>query len=82
MTCRALFSILPAAILVAACSDVPVLTRQVEARRLAADMHLQFTKAVEASNRAVMADTDEDAGLPRPHVFTSTPPRRRFRGLR
>jgi len=30
-----------------------------EARRLAADLHLQFTRATDASNRAVMADTDE-----------------------
>jgi hypothetical protein len=31
----------------------------VEARRLAADLSVQFTKAVDAANRAVMADTDE-----------------------
>jgi hypothetical protein len=37
------------------------LTQQVEARRLAAEMHVQFTKAAEAANRAVMADTDETA---------------------
>lgn len=36
-----------------------VLTDQVEARRLGADMHVQFTMAADASNRAVMADTDE-----------------------
>lgn len=30
-----------------------------ESRRLAADLHLQFTQAADASNRAVMADTDE-----------------------
>jgi len=30
-----------------------------ESRRLAADLRLQFTQAVDASNRAVMADTDE-----------------------
>jgi hypothetical protein len=35
------------------------LTRLVEARRLAADLHVQFTKAAEAANRAVMADADD-----------------------
>ena len=30
-----------------------------ESRRLAADLHLQFTQAADASNRAVMADTHE-----------------------
>jgi hypothetical protein len=35
------------------------LQRLVDATTLAADLHLQFTKAGDASNRAVMADTDE-----------------------
>jgi hypothetical protein len=35
------------------------LTQLVEARRRAADVHVQFTKAAEAANRAVMADTDD-----------------------
>jgi hypothetical protein len=35
------------------------LQQLVEARRLAADLSVQFTKAVDAANRAVMADTDE-----------------------
>jgi hypothetical protein len=35
------------------------LTRLDEARRLAADLHVQFKEAADASNRAVMADTDE-----------------------
>jgi hypothetical protein len=35
------------------------LTRLDEARRLAADLHVQFKEATDASNRAVMADTDE-----------------------
>jgi hypothetical protein len=34
-------------------------TQLEESRRLAADLHLQFTRAADASNRAVMADTDE-----------------------
>jgi hypothetical protein len=36
-------------------------TRQIEARRLASGLHVEFTKAADASNRAVMADTDEGA---------------------
>ena len=39
-----------------------LLTQQVDARRVAANLHLQFTKATEAANRAVMADTDEVSG--------------------
>ena len=34
-------------------------TQYLDARRIAADMHVQFTKAAEAANRAVMAETDE-----------------------
>lgn len=36
-----------------------VLTRLMDARRLAADLRVQFSKAADAANRAVMADTDE-----------------------
>lgn len=44
----------------AACASPPaVLTRLVEARRLASELHVQFTHAADAANRAVMADTDE-----------------------
>jgi len=35
------------------------LTRMIEARRLAADLMVQFTKNADAGNMAVMADTDE-----------------------
>jgi hypothetical protein len=42
----------------AACRPA-LLTQQVEARRVAADLHVQFTKAADAANRAVMANTDE-----------------------
>jgi hypothetical protein len=35
------------------------LTQLVEARRLASALHVDFTRAADASNRAVMADTDE-----------------------
>jgi hypothetical protein len=49
-----------AAIAGSACVGGPaVLRQQVEARQLAADLHVQFTKAADAANRAVMADTDE-----------------------
>jgi negative regulator of replication initiation len=36
-----------------------VLTRQVEARRLASELRVQFLKAADAANRAVMASSDE-----------------------
>jgi hypothetical protein len=36
-----------------------ILTRLDDARSLAADLRVQFNKAADASNRAVMADTDE-----------------------
>jgi hypothetical protein len=38
------------------------LTQQLEARRLAASLRVQFTKAADASNRAVMETTDEASG--------------------
>jgi hypothetical protein len=50
-----------AAALTAGCGGPAVLTRLVEARDRAAELHVQFTKAVDASDRAVMADTDEGA---------------------
>ena len=37
----------------------PVLTQLLDARRLASDARVQFAKAADASNRAVMAGTDE-----------------------
>jgi len=44
----------------ASCGDVnATLERLSEARQIAADLHLHFTKATDAANRAVMADTDE-----------------------
>ena len=45
----------------AGCVNSPdaALTQLMESRRLAADLVVQFTKAADASNRAVMADTDE-----------------------
>ena len=45
----------------AACGDGSklVLNQQAGAHRLAAHLHVQFSRAADASSRAVMADTDE-----------------------
>jgi hypothetical protein len=43
----------------AACTSATGLERLAEARRLASDLQLQFTKAADAGNRAVMAETDD-----------------------
>jgi hypothetical protein len=48
------------ALSVVACRPA-VLSRQVDARRIAAELRVQFTKSTEAGNRAVMSDTDEEA---------------------
>lgn len=49
-----------AAALTARCGDVNAALGQLsEARRLSADLLVEFTKAADAANRAVMADTDE-----------------------
>src|SRR5262245_16492443 len=52
---------LATAIALPACVAAPeaALTQLLEARRLASDLIVQFTTAADASNRAVMADTDE-----------------------
>jgi hypothetical protein len=42
-----------------ACRHRAALSDLLEARRLASELHVEFTKASEAANRAVMADTDE-----------------------
>ncbi len=42
-----------------ACARKAALTELMEARQLASELHVQFTKGSEAANRAVMADTDE-----------------------
>lgn len=42
-----------------ACGERPALVRLSEARHLSAELLVSFTKAGDASNRAVMADTDE-----------------------
>ena len=44
------------------CGDVNAALEKVsEARRVAADLTVQFTKSADAANRAVMADTDEQS---------------------
>jgi hypothetical protein len=50
-----------AAVSATACVDGSklVLNQQAEAHRLSSDLRVQFTRAADASNRAVMADTDE-----------------------
>ena len=57
---RRVIAITAALTALAGCADRrAVLADLTEARRLAADMHVEFMKAAEASNRAVMSDTDE-----------------------
>jgi hypothetical protein len=46
-------------VLTMGCNVNQALERLSAARHLAADLHVQFSKAADASNRAVMADTDE-----------------------
>jgi hypothetical protein len=55
----ALFVVISAAATTGCNRPTAVLTELVEARRLASDLHVQFTQAVDASNRAVMADKDD-----------------------
>jgi hypothetical protein len=45
----------------AACNAQMVLTQQVESRRLASALQVQFTKAADAANRSVMSDADDAA---------------------
>jgi hypothetical protein len=56
---RGLAIAIVAACLTARCGDVNAALGQVaEARRLSADLLIEFTKAADAANRAVMSDTD------------------------
>jgi hypothetical protein len=52
-------SALAAAALSACVGPPPALTQVLEARRLASELHVEFAKAAEAANRAVMAATEE-----------------------
>jgi hypothetical protein len=60
-TAGALSIVLIASGAVAGCRHPPItdFSRLVEARQLASDLLVEFTKSVDAGNRAVMADTDE-----------------------
>ena len=55
----ALIAVISAAATTGCNRPTAVLTELVEARRLASELHVQFTQAVDASNRAVMADKDD-----------------------
>lgn len=63
-----------AALLAISCVRDPrtVLEELVEARRLAADLRLQFAKTSDAGNRAVMADTEEASGAAAKEVAAAT----------
>lgn len=50
-----------------------VLTQQVEARRLVSNLRVQFSKAADAANRAVMADTDEASNAAAREAEQATP---------
>jgi hypothetical protein len=51
--------VLAAAVAAAGCFDTPAaLTQLMDARRLAAEIHVAFTRSTEAANRAVMSDDD------------------------
>ena len=53
-------ALIAAAVLAASCGDVNAALAQLsDARHLSADLHVQFMKAAGATDRAVMADTDE-----------------------
>jgi hypothetical protein len=54
-------AILAGAVIVSCTSPRTMLTQLVEARSAAAELHVRFTQAADASNRAVMADTDASA---------------------
>ncbi len=56
---RSLVVVAISAAVVSACNRPAQLTQLVEARRVASALHVQFTYAADAANRAVMADTDD-----------------------
>ena len=58
---RATFAVGALVLAAIGCRNAPVLTQLVEARQLGGDLRLHFSKAADASNRAVMANTDEAA---------------------
>jgi hypothetical protein len=60
--CIAIIAAVSTVTTVACSNPQTVLTQLLEARRLAAEMHVQFTQSAEAANRAVMAERDDAAG--------------------
>jgi hypothetical protein len=64
--------IVAAALAVTGCSGRPVLLEGVRARALAESLHVNFTKAVEAADRAVMADTDDASDAAAKEARTAT----------
>ena len=50
-----------AAVVTSACTREAAFSRLLQARALASELHLEFTRAAEAANRAVMAETDDTA---------------------
>jgi len=61
-----------AAVVAAGCGGKPLLLEGVRARGLAESLHLNFTKAVEAADRAVMADTDDASEMAAREARTAT----------
>ena len=60
---RGLLSGLLATAAVSACAELPAaFTRLLEARRVASELHVAFTRASDAANRSVMAETDATSG--------------------
>ena len=57
--CRVFAAALCTAASAACTNPQTVLAQLIEARRLASELHVKFTQAAEAANRAVMAETDE-----------------------
>src|SRR4029453_7877479 len=59
MTSKTITNVIALVLLFGGCDVNKALERLSEARRLSADLLVQFTKAAHANDRAVMADTDE-----------------------
>ena len=63
MAVHRLIAFIGAAAAASCVASPPLLQQLVEARRLASELHVAFTGAADAANRAVMADTDEASAL-------------------
>lgn len=58
VSCRVATLVILAGAMTACAPPQMALTQLLDARRVASELHVQFTQAADASNRAVMADTD------------------------